>query len=120
MGPPSNAPTVSRRAVMQGALASVGLLAVMGSSACSSGGTDDDDPLAALGRSLAKGPDGPRLATAPEGLETPIADPAALLLGLAGLDATIRADFAEGRTVLADGWLLADTEAAALVAYARG
>jgi hypothetical protein len=114
-------PTVSRRAVLRGAVATLGLVAVAGAGACGSGDASEDDPLAALGRSLAEGPDGERLAAAPpQGLRPPIADQATLLAGLTALDPAIRADFAEGRTVLADGWLLADTEAAALVAYAHG
>ncbi len=122
MASPRAVPTLSRRAVLGGTAATVGLLAVVGASACgSSGRSTHDDPLAALGRQLAKGPDGARLkAVPPEGLRAPIADQTTLLAGVAALDTTIRADFAEGRTVLADGWLLSDTEAAALVAYARG
>ncbi|MGZ4681422.1 MAG: hypothetical protein ACXWCM_00965 [Acidimicrobiales bacterium] len=122
MRSPHAGPTVSRRALLGGAAATVGLLTIAGAGACSSSSRSAaDDPLATLGRGLARGPDGARLKAAPpDGLHAPIADQAALLAGLAALDATIRADFAEGRTVLADGWLLSDTEAAALVAYARG
>ena len=123
MHPPHAAPTVSRRALLGGAVTTVGLLALVGttSSCSSSGRSTKDDPLAALGHQLAKGPDGARLAGAPpDGLHAPIADQAALLAGLTALDATVRSDFGEGRTVLADGWLLSDTEAAALVAYAHG
>jgi hypothetical protein len=100
----------------------LGLLALVGTTGCSSSGrSTSGDPLAALGHQLAEGADGDRLSAAPpDGLRAPIADQAALLAGLTALDAGIRADFAEGRTVLADGWLLSDTEAAALVAYARG
>lgn len=121
-GPTHPGPTVSRRAVLGGAAATFGLLALVGSTGCSSSGrSTTGDSLAALGRDLAKGPDGARLGDAPPaGLHAPIADQAALLAGLRALDPAIRADFAEGRTVLADGWLLSDTEAAALVAYARG
>ena len=122
MRPPHAAPTVSRRAILGGTAATVGLLALAGVGACSgSGGARADDPMATLGQHLAKGPDGGRLKAAPpEGLHPPIADQATLLAGLAALDAEVRSDFAEGRTVLADGWLLSDTEAAALVAYSRG
>ena len=123
MRPPHAAPTVSRRALLGGAVTTVGLIAVVGAtSSCSSSGRGTkDDPLAALGHQLAKGPDGARLAAAPpEGLHAPIAYQAALLAGLTALDATVRSDFGGGRTVLADGWLLSDTEAAALVAYAHG
>ncbi len=122
MCPSPPVPTVSRRAVLGGAAATFGLLALVGPTACSSSGrSTSGDPLAALGRDLAKGPEGSRLgASPPDGLQAPIADQAALMAGLTALELAIRADFAEGRTVLADGWLLSDTEAAALVAYARG
>ena len=80
-----------------------------GIGACSgSGGARGDDPLAALGRHAGQGarrraPDGGaarRACTRPSPIR-PRCWP-----GSTALDATIRADFAEGRTVLADGWLL--------------
>jgi hypothetical protein len=77
-----------------------------------------DDPLVGLGRSLDEGPDATALRRAAEAMG-PVADSAALHATIDRLGAEIRGDFAAGRTVSGRGWLLAETEAAALVAYAR-
>lgn len=80
----------------------------------------DTDHLRALGASLRDGPEGPRLAASGlTGVTRPVVDEATLFEALDLLDDQVRADLAAGRTVLGNGWLLADTEAVALVAYAR-
>jgi hypothetical protein len=118
----SHPATISRRALLGGAglVLAIPALSVV-ASACGDPGADgESDPLRALGESLLGGPDGPRLAAA--GLPVavaPIVDEPSLFAALDRLDATVRAELAAGRTVLGDGWLLADSEAVAVVAYAR-
>lgn len=118
----SHPATISRRALLGGAglVLAIPALSVV-AAACGDPGADGDgDPLRALGESLLDGPDGPRLAAA--GLPVPVApivDEPSLYEALDRLDATVRAELAVGRTVLGDGWLLAETEAIALVAFAR-
>ena len=124
MAVPSPRP-VSRRAVLRGAATGAALLAATPALPLLAGcGTlgfgTDDDPLRALGASLRDGPEGPRLAASGlPGVSRPVTDETSLLEALDLVDDQVRADFAAGRTVLGDGWLLADTEAIALVAYAR-
>lgn len=80
---------------------------------------DEADPLRAMGRSLAAGPQGQELAgQAPDGLASHLTDPAAVVSVLAQKESDIRNDFAQSRTVVADGWLVSRTEAVTLVAYA--
>ncbi|MCD9624352.1 hypothetical protein [Rhabdothermincola salaria] len=117
--------TVSRRAVLRGTATGAVLLAATPAlpllAGCGSlGFGTDTDPLRTLGASLRDGPEGPRLAASGlPGVARPITDEATLFEVLDLVDDRVDADFAAGRTVLGDGWLLADTEAIALVAYAR-
>jgi hypothetical protein len=110
-------PTPSRRAVLKAAALGLGTAMLAPACLSSSAGTPDD-PLLTLGRTLDEGPDRDALRPIADTIG-PLADAAAVEAALARLDLETRRDFAEGRTVLGRGWLLARTEAATLVAYAR-
>lgn len=120
--------SISRRSLLRVGLGGAGLVLASGSigavaASCSSSSADEDgaDSLRALGRSLWRGPDGKRLAESlPPGVTTPLADQAAVIAALTTARPSTELDMKEGRTVLGRGWLLADSEAAILVAYARG
>lgn len=114
---------ISRRAVLRTAVGvtALGVAApALGlvTTACGVLGDGDDDALRSLGRDLAEGSDGDHLATVDLAEVTPISDRSQVFTALDRLADRIRRDLAEGRTVLGDGWLLAETEAAVLVAYA--
>jgi hypothetical protein len=115
---------VSRRAVVAttvggGVLLASGLGFSLLTTACAWSAEAGRDPFEDLGRSLAEGPDGDRLAAAaPPGLHDTLRDVPSLLARVDDLAEDISEDFRQGRTVLGDGWLLAETEAVLLVAYA--
>lgn len=76
------------------------------------------DPLRALGdvlRAQLGGDLGDRL---PAGVTEQLTDAAAVRDVLTGRAGEVQADFGAGRTVDAQGWLLAEGEAALLIAYA--
>jgi hypothetical protein len=116
---------VSRRRFVGAGLGLAGTLTVVGSfggvlGSCSSDAdADAGAPLLALGRTLSKGPDGDRLASTAPAAAVGVSDEASALVALAATAEQTGADLAAGRTVLARGWVLGDTEAAVLVAYAR-
>lgn len=117
---------VGRRAVLRGGLAGAGLVLVPGALAAVAAGCSQEEPslevepLLSLGRSLSRSADGARLAKAlPPGVDRPPADEAGVLAAVATAAPSIEQDLRDGRVVLGRGWLLAESEAAILVAYAR-
>jgi hypothetical protein len=75
-------------------------------------------PVLWLGHELAASPSGSTLAAEPPAGLAPLRSDLDVIRATASFDPAVRADFASGRVVLADGWSLAHTEGAVLVAYA--
>lgn len=111
-GPPT------RRRVLQ--LAGMGLVVAPLAACIGRGAREDDDPLRALGAVLRTSVDAELVDALPADLRARLTDADAVRRELAREADAIRADFDEHRTLTAQGWLLAEREAAILVSYAGG